>query len=84
MAGKSAIFTGGYEPRNVYNADETGLFFNVLPDRTLAYKRESCMAENIPKTDSRCYCVNSDGSDKQVPIVIGKFPKPSASRTLKN
>jgi len=42
------------------------------------------MAENIPKTDSLFYCVNSDGSDKQVPIVIGKSPKPSASRTLKN
>ena len=31
-----------YESRNVYNADETGLFLNVLPDRTLAYKGESC------------------------------------------
>jgi hypothetical protein len=33
---------GGYEPRDIYNADKTGLFFKVLPDRTLAYKRESC------------------------------------------
>ena len=33
---------GGCEPRDVYNADETGLFFNVLPDRTLAYKGQSC------------------------------------------
>jgi len=33
---------GDFEPRDVYNADETGLFFNVLPDRTLAYKGESC------------------------------------------
>jgi hypothetical protein len=33
----------GYEPRDVYNADETGLFFNVLPDRTLAYKGETCL-----------------------------------------
>jgi hypothetical protein len=30
-----------YEPCDVYNADETGLFF-VLPDRTLAYKGETC------------------------------------------
>jgi hypothetical protein len=47
----------GYEPCDVYNADETGLFFNMLPDRTLEYKGESCMAENIPKTDSLCYYV---------------------------
>jgi hypothetical protein len=33
---------GDYDPHDVYTADEMGLFFNVLPDRTLAYKRESC------------------------------------------
>jgi hypothetical protein len=57
MAGKSAIFTGGYEPRDVYNADETRLFFNVLPDRTLACKGEFCHGRNIPKRDSLCYYV---------------------------
>jgi hypothetical protein len=31
----------GYE-RDIYNVDETGLFYNVLPDRTLALKGESC------------------------------------------
>jgi hypothetical protein len=29
-------------------------------------------------------CVNSDGSDKQVPIVIGKSLKRRSSRMLKN
>jgi Trk K+ transport system NAD-binding subunit len=32
----------GYKPRNVNNADETGLFFKVFPDRTLAYMGETC------------------------------------------
>jgi hypothetical protein len=31
-----------YKQRNIYNADEKGLFYNVLPDRTLALKGESC------------------------------------------
>jgi hypothetical protein len=76
---------GGYEPRDIYNADETGLFFNVLPDRTLAHKAESCHGGKYSKNRlTVLLCVNSDGSDKQVPIVIGKSPKPSASRTLKN
>jgi len=76
---------GRYEPRDVHNADETGLFFNVLPDRTLAYKGESCHGRKHSKHGlTVLVCVNSDGSDKQVPIVIGKSPKPSASRTLKN
>jgi len=37
------------EPRNIYNADETGLFFNVLPDRTLACKGESCQGRKHSK-----------------------------------
>jgi hypothetical protein len=28
-------------------------------------------------------CVNSDGSDKQVPIVIGKSPKPRCFKNIK-
>jgi hypothetical protein len=49
MAGKSAIFIGSYERRDVYNADETGLFFNVLPERTLAYKGETCHGKKHSK-----------------------------------
>jgi len=52
----------GYEPCNVYNADKTGLFFNVLPDRTLAYKGESCHG-GIHSKDrllTVLLCVNSD------------------------
>jgi hypothetical protein len=75
---------GVYEPCDVYSADETGLFFNVLPDRTLAYKGESCHGRKHSKDRlTVLLCVNSDGSDKQVPIVIRKSPKPSVSRTLK-
>jgi hypothetical protein len=67
----------GYEPRDVYNADEMGLFFNVLPDRTLAYKGETCHGGKHSKDRvTVLLCVNSDGSDKQVPIVIGKSSKP--------
>jgi hypothetical protein len=46
--------------------------------------KESTFAEleNIPKTDSLC-CVNSDGSDKQVPIVIEKSSKPRCFKDIK-
>jgi hypothetical protein len=75
----------GYEPCDVYNADETGLFFNVLPDRTLVYKGESCHGGKHSKDRlTVLLCVNSNGSDKQVLSVTAKSPKPSASRTLKN
>lgn len=32
----------GYKPDDVFNADETGLFFKCLPDKTLAFKGEKC------------------------------------------
>jgi hypothetical protein len=31
-----------YAPENVYNADETGLFFKALPDRSLVMAKETC------------------------------------------
>jgi hypothetical protein len=58
-------FLEGYETRDVYNAVETGLFFNVLPNRTLAYKGETCHGGKHSKDRlTVLLCVNSDGSDK--------------------
>jgi hypothetical protein len=74
----------GYE-RDIYNTDETGLFYNVFPDRTLALKGESCNGrKNCKDRLTVLLCVNSDGSDKQVPIVIGKSPKPRCFKNVKN
>src|SRR5215510_14337326 len=74
----------GYEPRVVYSSDEMALFFNVLPDRTLAYKVESCHGgKHFKDRLTVLLCVNSDGSDKQVPIVIGKSPKPRCFKNVK-
>jgi hypothetical protein len=73
-----------YEPRDVYNPDETGLFFNVLPDRNLAYKGETCYGGKHSKDRlTVLLCVTSDGSDKQVLIVIGKSSKPRSFKDVK-
>ncbi|KAJ8950885.1 hypothetical protein NQ318_011185 [Aromia moschata] len=34
----------GYQPEGIYDANESGLFFRVLPDKTLALKSEKCSA----------------------------------------
>lgn len=39
----------GYNPCDVYNADETALFFKCLPDKTLAFKNEKCNGEKNSK-----------------------------------
>ena len=31
-----------YPEKDIYNMDKTGLFYNMLPERTLAYKGERC------------------------------------------
>ncbi|GBN65985.1 Tigger transposable element-derived protein 4 [Araneus ventricosus] len=41
-----ATLVNGYEPKNIYNCDKTGLFYKLMPDRTLTFKGEPCQAEN--------------------------------------
>ncbi|KAK9719728.1 CENP-B N-terminal DNA-binding domain [Popillia japonica] len=31
-----------YEPRNIFNADEFGLFFKLMPDKSYVFKGETC------------------------------------------
>jgi len=31
-----------YEPHNVFNADETALFYKCLPDKTMTFKNKKC------------------------------------------
>ena len=39
----------GYRPEDVYNADESGLFYKALPDKTLALKKEKCVGGKMAK-----------------------------------
>lgn len=71
----SEIVTG-YEPQNIFNADETGLFYRALPDKTFAYKGESCSGGKIAKERlTVLLCVSMSG-EKLKPLVIGKSVKP--------
>lgn len=38
-----------YLPENVFNADETGLLFRALPDKTLCLKNETCSGGKVAK-----------------------------------
>ena len=73
---------GGYKLNNIYNVDETGLFYNLMPARTLAFKGDNCHGGKKAKDRlTVLLCSNADGSDKMTPLVIGKSRKP---RCLKN
>ncbi|CAM4834399.1 unnamed protein product [Rotaria magnacalcarata] len=64
-----------YDPHDVYNADETGLFFKALPDRSLVMAKEKCKGGKKSKERfTVLLCTNMTGTDKLKPLVIGKFP----------
>jgi hypothetical protein len=70
-------------PTQIYNANETGLFWRCLPNSTLAGVRDKgakCFKLNKNRV-TVLVCANADGSHKLKLLVVGKFKKP---RSFKN
>ena len=75
--------TKGYAPRDIYNLDETGLFFHALPEKNLAVKGSDCTGGK--KSEERltiAICVNSIGEFEK-PFVIGHAMKPRCFKHIK-
>jgi hypothetical protein len=67
----------GNKPNDIFNADESGIFFNLLPSKTLATRRDKCHGGNKSKGRiTALLCANSDGSEKLTPLIISKCAKP--------
>ena len=61
------------QDKHVYNADETALFHQMLPERTLGFKYQEYIGfktnkERIPPL----LCTNKTGSHKLKPLGIGR------------
>uniref|UniRef100_A0A8C4SC05 HTH CENPB-type domain-containing protein n=1 Tax=Erpetoichthys calabaricus TaxID=27687 RepID=A0A8C4SC05_ERPCA len=66
-----------YEAKDVFNADETGLFYRCLPNKTLSFKGQSCSGGKLSKEQITVLVgCNSDGCEKLPLFVIGKSLKP--------
>ena len=65
----------GRSIKDVFNLDETALFYKLLPNRTLANSAVEGMKVNKERI-TIAIISNADGSEKIKPIVIGKFAKP--------
>ncbi|XP_064461997.1 tigger transposable element-derived protein 6-like [Ornithodoros turicata] len=66
-----------YSAQDVYNADETALFYQMLPAKTHALKGDKCSGgKNSKLRITVLLCTNMDGSDRRLPFVIGKYQKP--------
>ena len=71
-----------FETKDVFNADETGLFYRLLPDKTWSLKGDTCHGGKKSKDRlSVMVAANMDGTEKLPLLVIGKSAKP---RCFKN
>lgn len=60
---------------NVYNADETGIFYKLIPSKSIC-KNVRNGYKILKDRISVLFCVNMSGTVKRKPLVIGKFAKP--------
>lgn len=76
--------TDGYAAEDIYNMDETGLFFKCLPNRTLAFKGEKCHGGKQSKERITVIPMcNMTGTHKLPLIVIGKSENPHGMKNAR-
>ena len=66
-------------PHQIYNADETGLYYRMLPSSTLAQQSDTQASTGFKQSKERLtllLCTNWEGSHKLKPLLIGKFRSP--------
>lgn len=76
----------GLVPAQIYNADETGLYWRAMPTRTLASANEkTAPGYKISKDRITVLCCsNATGEDKLKLAVVGKSKSPRALKDIKN
>nr|XP_054923015.1 tigger transposable element-derived protein 6-like [Dermacentor andersoni] len=66
-----------YKPSDIYNADETALFYEMLPSKTLDLKGQECRGgKHSKRRVTILLCTNMDGTDQRPLLVIGRSKKP--------
>ena len=69
-----------YEPKNIYNADETSLFYKSLSNHTMPFNSEEVHGSKLHQSKdhmSLLLCTNMNGSEKLNPVQIGKTARPT-------
>ncbi|GBM18493.1 Tigger transposable element-derived protein 4 [Araneus ventricosus] len=74
-----------YKPGNIFNADETALFFQCLPQKILAFKKEKCFEGKQSKVRLTVMLGgNMTGHQKFKPLVIGRSKNPRCFKGAKS
>lgn len=70
------IFLKDYEPYNVFNADETALFYKCLPEKTVAFRNEKYHGRKHSKARVIILlATNILRTEKLKSLIIGKSKK---------
>lgn len=74
-----------YKPENIFNADETALFFQCLPQKTLTFKGDRCFGGKQSKARITVMLgANMTGSQKLKPLIIGRSKTPRCFKGAKS
>lgn len=65
-----------FQPSDVFNADETGLYYRALPEHTYVLKNERAMGTKTCKERLTLMCCASMMGEKKKLLVIGKSKQP--------
>ncbi|CAH3978477.1 unnamed protein product [Pieris brassicae] len=85
LSHKRPALCEGYTTEEIFNADETGLFYNLTPDKTLKFKGEECKGGKLSKTRiTVLVAANMTGSCKRKLLVIGKAKKPRCFKNIQS
>ena len=73
-----------YGADDVFNVDETGLFFRCLPDRTLAFKGEECSGGKLSKERITVLVGGNMSGNQKLPLLtIGHSANPRCFKNVK-
>ncbi|XP_072142106.1 tigger transposable element-derived protein 4-like, partial [Dermacentor andersoni] len=82
--GKLREYLGEYRPEDIFNADETALFYRLLPENTLTFKDDDCTGGKRSKERvSVLIAANMTGTERCRLLVIGKAAKPKCFKGIK-
>ena len=71
-----------YEDKNIFNCDESGLFFRCSNPRTLAFTHEDIISGKFSKERETIHFCCSLVGEKHDPLIIGKAKNPKAIKNI--
>ena len=74
----------GYELKDIWNADETGLFWHALPDKSLSVSKGRCKGGKYAKQRITVLLIANALGEKETPVIIGHSQKPRCFKNVQD